>query len=406
MKQNAKRLGILLMILCLTVGVCAAEDTEEILEEVLLDEMWDGELEEVSLDEPRPAGDREYHTPNERTGTVCDHEVCFWKMNMGEMDDEAIWKVLTQPVTVLKGKQREQIRVRLKPEEKCKEYTGVVTCASQAVHVLEKGKDWTLIEAYSSCEEGSAVKVWALPFQGYVKTSLLEEQQVNQEYGLVVDKLQQRLFVFKDGHLFSTLLCSTGFPKGSAPWNETPAGEFLLVSWTGGFWSDGGLFCDMGLRVNSGILLHEVPCVVKINEVTGEQIKDYSRCERYLGEKASHGCIRVQKELTPEKVNMKWLWDNLPRKPYVKIIIWDEIDRTIEYPDDEFLLYYNPNGGKQYHSSPNCALVKEKYWPLSSFTYGELDDSPYNKLTRCPGCAPQLRREEIDLLNEKNTREP
>lgn len=412
MRENAKRLGIVLMALCLTIGVCAAEDAEEIEivemleEEILLDEMWDEDPEEVLLDEPRPAMDRDYHTPNERTGTTCDHEVCFWKMNMGEMDDEAIWKVLTQPVTVLKGKQRDQVRVRLKPDDKCKEYTGVVTCASQAVHVLEKGEDWTLIEAYSSCEEGSAVKVWALPFQGYVKTSLLQEQEVSQEYGLVVDKLQQRLYVFKDGHLFSTLLCSTGFPKAGAPWNETPAGEFLLVSWTGGFWSDGGLYCDMGLRVNSGILLHEVPCIVKTNETTGVQTKDYSRCERYLGEKASHGCIRVQKELTPERVNMKWLWDNLPRKPYVKIIIWDEIDRTLEYPDDDYLLYYNPKGGKQYHSSPNCALVKEKYWPLTSFTYGELEDSPYSKLTRCPGCAPQLRREEIDLLNSKNTREP
>ena len=230
MRENAKRLGIVLMALCLTIGVCAAEDAEEIEiaemleEEVLLDEMWDEESEEVLLDEPRPAMDRDYHTPNERTGTTCDHEVCFWKMNMGEMDDEAIWKVLTQPVTVLKGKQRDQVRVRLKPDDKCKEYTGVVTCASQAVHVLEKGEDWTLIEAYSSCEEGSAVKVWALPFQGYVKTSLLQEQEVSQEYGLVVDKLQQRLYVFKDGHLFSTLLCSTGFPKATYHLTESSTG--------------------------------------------------------------------------------------------------------------------------------------------------------------------------------------
>ena len=114
MRKTAKRLGILLTVLCLAAGVCLAEEFLE--EEVLLEE-------EIELDEPRPARDQEYHTPNERTGTVCDHEVCFWKMNMGEMDDEAIWQVLTQPVTVLKGKQREQIRVRREPDEKCKEYT-------------------------------------------------------------------------------------------------------------------------------------------------------------------------------------------------------------------------------------------------------------------------------------------
>ncbi|MBQ3440184.1 MAG: hypothetical protein IJG35_09420, partial [Bacteroidales bacterium] len=43
------------------------------------------------------------------------------------------------------------------------------------------------------------------------------------------------------GHLFSTLLCSTGFPREDTPFHETPAGEFAVVSWVGGFWSDGGL---------------------------------------------------------------------------------------------------------------------------------------------------------------------
>ena len=403
MRESALKGITLILILIFLFGIALGEDDPD---DLTIRDLWDEEVEEVNLDEPMPAVDREYHTPNERTGTVCDHDTCFWKLNMGEMNETAIWNVLTQPVTVLKGKQREQIKVRLKPEKSCKDYTGVVTCASQAVHVLESRDDWTLIEAYSSCEEGSSVKVWALPFQGWVETSLLEEQEVSQEYGLVVDKLQQRLYVFKNGELFSTLLCSTGFPKAGAPWNETPAGEFLLVSWTGGFWSDGGLFCNMGLRVNSGILLHEVPCIIRTDETTGAERKDYSRCERYLGEKASHGCIRVQKELTPEGVNMKWLWDNLPRKPYVKIIIWDEIDRYLDYPADDYPLYYNPNGGKQYHSSPYCKLVREKYWPLQEFTYGELEEAPYSKLTRCPGCAPQLRMQEIDTLNGKNTREP
>ena len=48
--------------------------------------------------------------------------------------------------------------------------------------------------------------------------------------------------------------------------------------------------------------------------------------------------------------------------------------------------------------------MKEKYRPLTAFTWGELDDDPYSKLTPCPGCAPQLRREGIDTVNEKNTR--
>ncbi len=363
-------------------------------------------IEEIDLPEPGEtllATDVDYYTPNEINGHQCNHAICFWNLKMGCMDEEAIWQVLTQPVTVLKGAQREQIRARKEPDASCEEYTGVITCASQAVHVLDRGEEWTLVEAYSSCEEGSIVKVWALPFQGYVKTSLLEEKEVDQTYGLVIDKLQQRLYVFKEGKLFATLLCSTGYPRADTPFAETPAGEFLMVSWTGGFWA-GSLYCDMGMRINSGILIHEVPCTIEKDEKTGAEIRDYKRCERYLGEKASHGCIRVQREKTPEGVGIKWLWDNLHRSPATKVIIWDEIGRELGYPDDELILYYNPSGGKNYHSQATCSQVLSKFEPMTPFRYGDLEEKPFSKLGRCPACAPQLRREEIDTVNAKNTR--
>ena len=353
--------------------------------------------------EPLPARDLVFLTPNEDSEVLCDHDFCYWQMTEGEMDEDIVWEVLTQPLIVLNGKQREQIRVRARPEKDCTDYVGVVTCASQGVHVLRQEGDWTLIEAYSSAEEGSKVQVWATRFQGYVETSLLRELPVDDKYGIVIDKLQQRLYVYQEGHLLSTLLCSTGFPREDTPFNETPAGEFGVVSWVGAFWA-GSLYCDKALRINSGIMMHEVPCLITTDETTGEEKRDYTRCERYLGEKASHGCIRIQKEKTPEGLNAEWLWKNLSRKPVTKVIIWDEIGRQLGYPDEDYPLYYNPKGGKNYHSSPNCLLVKEKYRPLAAFTWGELDEKPYSTLTPCPGCAPQLRREGIDTVNAKNTR--
>ena len=342
-----------------------------------------------------------YHTPDEYSPVKCDHDVCFWKLKMGLMDEKAIWEVLTQPVTVLSGKQREQVRVLARPEADCTDYVGVVTCSSQAVHVLERGDTWTLIEAYSSSEEGSAVKVFAEQFQGYVKTDRLKEEEVDQTYGLVIDKLQQRLYVFKEGKLFTTMLCSTGFAKNKEHlFHETPAGEFLMVSWVGGFRAE-TLSCAYGIRINSGILVHEVPSREETDR-NGVTFTSYARCERYLGEKASHGCIRVQRQLTPEGVNAKWLWDHLNRKPYTKVIIWDDLDRELAYPSDNLLLYYNPRGGTNYHSQPTCSLVKDKYEPMTPFTYGELDEKPYSKLTPCPGCAPQARRDRIDELNAKS----
>ena len=352
--------------------------------------------------EPLPAHDLIYITPNEDSELLCDHDFCFWQMSEGEMDEEIVWQVLTQPLTVLSGGQKERIAVRQRPEKECTDYVGEVTCSSQGVHVLRQGEEWTLIEAYSSSVEGSKVGVFAERFQGYVETKLLTELPVDQEYGLVVDKLQQRLYLYKEGHLYSTLLCSTGFPREDTPFNETPAGEFAIVSWTGDFISEGGLYCDKALRINAGILLHEVP--YRWVEKNGVQKKDYSRCEKYLGEKASHGCIRIQKEKTPEGINHEWLWKNLSRKPVTKVIIWDEIDRVLGYPEDDYPLYYNPKGGVNYHSSPECLAVRRELWPLTAFTWGELEEEPYSKLTACPACAPQLRREGIDTVNEKNTR--
>lgn len=359
----------------------------------------------LTMEWPSLATDVEYHTPAENSPIQCSHDPCYWNLNMGEMDEAAIWEILTQPVTVVKGKQRDRVKLRAEPSDKCSDYVGEVTCASQAVHILDEQDGWTLVEVYSSSAEGSKVKVWALQVQGWIKTSLLEEKDVDQEYGLVVDKLQQRMYLFKDGHLYSTLLVSTGFPKSSAPFNETPAGEFLIVSWTGGFYSE-ELYCDYALRINSGILIHEVPCYPIYAEGSTTNIvdKDFANFENYLGEKASHGCIRTQRRKTPEGVNMKWLWDNLNRKQPTKVIIWDELGRTLDYPDNDVQLYYNPNGGKSYHSSPICAEVNQKYWPLTSFTYGELEDEQFASLKRCKACAPQLRMSEIDQLNEDNHR--
>ncbi len=398
MHQIKRFISLLLAFLFLPACPSFSEETE-VLEEWEEIEEW----EELPDSDPDTllATDVFYHTPNESSPVRCNHELCFWNLEMGRMDEGSIWKVLTQPVTVIEGKQREQVRILAEPDDKCTDYVGVVTCASQAVHVLKQEGDWTLIEAYSSSEEGSAVKVFAEQFQGWVRTKRLKEEAVDQTYGIVVDKLQQRLYVFKEGKLFTTMLCSTGFAKNKANlFHETPAGEFLMVSWVGGFQAE-TLWCAYGIRINSGILVHEVPSRQETNKA-GETYTSYARCERYLGEKASHGCIRVQRQLTPEGVNAKWLWDHLSRKPYTKVIIWDDLNRELGYPSDDLTLYYNPNKGENYHSQPACSMVKDKYEPMTPFTYGELDQKPYKKLSPCPACAPMPRREKIDELNEKS----
>jgi len=60
-------------------------------------------------------------------------------------------------------------------------------------------------------------------------------------------------------------------------------------------------------------------------------------------------------------------------------------------PPDSTLLYYNPSGGSYYHADPECSAVNSKYLPMASFTYGELNDSPYNQLTPCLKCGAPSR---------------
>lgn len=80
-----------------------------------------------TLAAPSLATDTEYYTPAEMTGVPCPHEHCYWNMNMGELDEEAIWQELTAPMTVLTGHERNQIRIRKEPRSDCKQYTGTVT---------------------------------------------------------------------------------------------------------------------------------------------------------------------------------------------------------------------------------------------------------------------------------------
>ena len=264
-----------------------------------------------------------YHTPNKPGTTKRDYEACCRKTETGRLDEEAVWNALIQPVTILQGDRREQVRARARPDLNCADYTGVVTCASQAVHVLERGEEWTLIEAYSSADETSDVRIYAERFKGYVRTCLLREAEVDQTYGLVIDKLLQRMYVFRGRKLFSTLTVSTGLPAEDASSLETPAGEFLIVSWEGDFWAD-DYFCAYGMRINKSIFIHQVPGILRTDEHTGREFLDYGTCESRLGKKDSGGCVRVQRHPTPEGVNAEWLFQNLRRTPCTKVIIWDD----------------------------------------------------------------------------------
>lgn len=347
----------------------------------------------------------QYSVPTQEEVSPEEYGNDFWRLPVGKFDEDAIWKVMIQDITVLWGKdQRDTYKLRAAKDDSMKRenIVGEVGYESQGVHVIEQYDDgWSLIEVYNSSYGpnnrtrrgyGNTDEL----IRGYVRTSELKVIKPRDDYGILIDKLKQRLYVFKDGKVITELLISTGVPTRQQPWNETPSGEFLMVSRVGEF-NAGNLVCRMAMRVNGGALIHEVPYIV--NESTGYW--DYSSQERQLGQKASHGCIRVQRLNNSDGINMTWLWNNI--KLNTKVLIWDDDHRFYEYPDEQLALFYNPDGGKYYHLDQNCSSIKSRFLPLKGeMTYQELDNKEFSKLIPCSYCNPPLRFSEIEKLNKGN----
>ena len=264
---------------------------------------------------------------------------------------------------------------------------GTINGSTAAVHVLgEDENGWTKIEG---------LDYYNRVIRGYVKTNLLKTVTPRDDYGIIIDKLTQKLYVFKEGKLWSSCMVSTGLPNDEQPYNETRSGEFLYISPTGGFWSD-NMFCPRAMKFNDGDLLHEVPYVQRSEG--GSKI--YSATEPYLGQRASHGCIRVQRKRTASGINMRWIWSAMAKQLNSRFVIWEDWPgRSLSIPAGDTPVYYNPNGGTNYHSVAECLGVKERYLPLTAFTYAELDTGIYADLTPCGYCVPPRRVSEIEAIN-------
>mgnify|MGYP002626142229 CR=1 FL=1 len=338
--------------------------------------------------------------------TARDQEFNYWTLPIGDFNEEAIWEVMMQPLTVLveNGKtQKDVYRLRATPDATISKenVVGEITYESQGVHILETlDNGWTLVEVYNSsygpdCASRRGYGVTDDLLRGYVKTSLLKTITPRTDYGLLIDKLEQKMYIFSEGKCIGQLLVSTGLNNAKQSWNETPSGEFVMISRMGGF-PAGNLWCAYGMRVNGGCAIHEVPYIG--NADTPAANRDYSSTVKQLGQKASHGCIRVQKAANEQGQNIKWLWDNI--KVNTKVLIWDDTGRKRPYPvADDYELYYNPEGGKYFHENQNCPSVKSRFLPLSPFTYGELDSGSFAKLTPCPKCTTLMRKSQIDAMN-------
>ena len=76
------------------------------------------------------------------------------------------------------------------------------------------GDGYVLIEAYSNdgtkSESEYVESLAADRIQGYIKKSRLYTDKPSDKYGILVDKLRQKLYVFEAGRIISSLDVSTG----------------------------------------------------------------------------------------------------------------------------------------------------------------------------------------------------
>ena len=391
-----KRIAAFCAALCLLFTAALAED--EIIEDVLLDDEESESAEILPSETSGTVFTPSYGSPYESAPGASS----YWTLPMDITDEAAVWKMLMEPITVVdigkKSGEKVQAYLYAEPDTESKKI-GVVTCESQGVRIIEElDNGWTRVECYSSSFHDTKVKAWNLLVCGYIKSSYLKKVEPNPDFGIVIDKLTQRLYLFQDGKLLSTLLCSTGITmwngKKYQPYNETRSGEFLLMSKVGVLKSD-RMLCDMAIRFNSGDMIHEVPHVLN-----ADGSKNYKSTEPKLGTKCSHGCIRVQRFKTPEGVNMGWIYGRIKSKSKVKIVIWEDWQgRQLPVPDPDTVLYYNENGkGNYYHRTARCNCAPSV--TFSPFSYSRLDEQPFSSLEPCPWCVPERRPSEIEEINQ------
>lgn len=231
------------------------------------------------------------------------------------MTDNEIWQLMMMPSVVSTEGILGHQEVYDRPSKEGK-ILGTLHGQSQGVEVLEIREDgWTLVRAWTH-EDGVQVT-------GYVPSDKLTVVRPNGRYGLLVDKREQTLTLYKNGEAVATIPVSTGLVTKEKLIRETAAGTFLTDEHEGGFSSEGYHY-DYPLRYDGGNLLHQIGYTMK------KQRKVFSDQVVHLGEKASHGCVRLPMEPDPENgLNAYWFWTHLPFRTRV-IILDDPQERTAE----------------------------------------------------------------------------
>ena len=229
------------------------------------------------------------------------------------MSDAEIWEIMMKSSVVVNAS-GSSLRFKLRESPDARSAAvGLICCATQALEVLEIEGAWAKVRA-GNYSNGHFVTGW-FPLQDLTVVSPAPH------YGVLVDKRAQTLTVYRDGQPIGTVPVSTGLPTAKKPERETSPGAFLTdIHFSPDFAQDGARY-DYPLRYQGGNIIHSTG-FVRVPH-TAYSVKDYSKNLPLLGQKASHGCVRVSPFASADcPVNSYWLWTHLPY--HTRIIILDD----------------------------------------------------------------------------------
>ncbi|MBQ7520070.1 MAG: CapA family protein, partial [Clostridia bacterium] len=217
------------------------------------------------------------------------------------------WRCLMAPVTVVDIGKLQHQSIYAGPDP-LSGALGTLHGQSHAVLVLEENVSGFAHIGTWRQEDGDYV-------EGYVPANKLKNVIPNAHYGIVVDKNAQTLTVWQDGEKLGTVAVSTGLPIRDNLYRETLAGAFLTTDRSLLF-QDEGFQYNYVLRIDGGNLIHSLGC-----KLDGAKL-NYAEQAQSLGQKASHGCVRVDPIPGENGLNIYWLWTHIPYN--TKVLVLDD----------------------------------------------------------------------------------
>ena len=224
------------------------------------------------------------------------------------MSDAEIWDIMMQPSVVLRNASADaDMNLYASPSARSRS-VATIGSNTQAMEVLGFESSWVKVRVWSHRDGQEAI--------GYVRKSDLTIQRPGSHYGVLIDKRDQTLTVYRDGLRMAVMPVTTGKPTKKAPSRETPAGAFLTSFRLGASFAQAGYRYEYPIRYDGVNMIHG------LGYVRVGRVRDYSNNLPLLGQKASHGCVRVNLFVTDScPINIYWLWTHLPY--HTRVIVLD-----------------------------------------------------------------------------------